>query len=124
MVAIAAISLLVGGIGIMNIVLATVLERTREIGIRRATGARRGDIVRQFLVESVLISIGGGVVGIAFGYLLSWLIAAAADWKIRPARYGDSVLVQMEIRLPMGLKAATNSLLPQASGTFTASSTP
>ena len=75
MVAIAAISLLVGGIGIMNIVLATVLERTREIGIRRATGARRGDIVRQFLLESVLISIGGGVVGIAFGYFLSWLIA-------------------------------------------------
>ena len=61
MVAIAAISLLVGGIGIMNIVLATVMERTREIGIRRATGARRGDIVRQFLSESILISVGGGV---------------------------------------------------------------
>src|ERR1700723_4747852 len=71
MVAIAAISLLVGGIGIMNIVLATVLERTREIGVRRATGARRGDIVRQFLLESVLISIGGGGAGIAFGYFLS-----------------------------------------------------
>lgn len=81
MVAIAAISLLVGGIGIMNIVLATVLERTREIGIRRATGARRSDIIRQFLFESVLISIGGGVVGIAFGYVLSWLIARAAEWK-------------------------------------------
>lgn len=81
MVAIAAISLLVGGIGIMNIVLATVLERTREIGIRRATGARRSDIVRQFLLESVLISIGGGVAGIAFGYLLSWVIAKTADWK-------------------------------------------
>jgi putative ABC transport system permease protein len=81
MVAIAAISLLVGGIGIMNIVLATVLERTREIGIRRSIGARRGDIVRQFLLESVLISIGGGVVGIAFGYFLSWLIARAAEWK-------------------------------------------
>jgi putative ABC transport system permease protein len=81
MVAIAAISLLVGGIGIMNIVLATVLERTREIGIRRATGARRSDIVRQFLLESVLISIAGGVLGIAFGYFLSWFIARAADWK-------------------------------------------
>jgi putative ABC transport system permease protein len=81
MVAIAAISLLVGGIGIMNIVLATVLERTREIGIRRTTGARRSDIVRQFLVESVLISIGGGAVGIAFGYFLSWLIATGAHWK-------------------------------------------
>ena len=81
MVAIAAISLLVGGIGIMNIVLATVLERTREIGIAASIGARRGDIVRQFLLESVLISIGGGVVGIAFGYFLSWLIARAAEWK-------------------------------------------
>ncbi len=75
MVAIAAISLLVGGIGIMNIVLATVLERTREIGIRRATGARRNDIVRQFLTESVLISVAGGLLGIAFGFFLAWLIA-------------------------------------------------
>ncbi len=81
MVAIAAISLLVGGIGIMNIVLATVLERTREIGIRRATGARRNDIVRQFLAESVLISVGGGILGIVFGYFLSWLIARTAEWK-------------------------------------------
>jgi putative ABC transport system permease protein len=64
MVAIAAISLLVGGIGIMNIVLATVLERTREIGIRRAVGARRGDIIRQFLTESILISVGGGILGV------------------------------------------------------------
>lgn len=81
MVAIAAISLLVGGIGIMNIVLATVLERTREIGIRRATGARRRDIVRQFLLESVLISTAGGIAGIAFGYFLSWAIAKTAEWK-------------------------------------------
>jgi putative ABC transport system permease protein len=81
MVAIAAISLLVGGIGIMNIVLATVLERTREIGIRRAIGAKRADIVRQFLMESVLISGGGGLMGILFGYFLSWLIARAAEWK-------------------------------------------
>src|SRR6202041_3628813 len=81
MVAIAAISLLVGGIGIMNIVLATVLERTREIGVRRATGARRADLVRQFLLESVLISAGGGGAGIAFGYFLSWLIARTAEGK-------------------------------------------
>lgn len=81
MVAIAAISLLVGGIGIMNIVLATVLERTREIGIRRSIGARRLDIVRQFLTESVLISVGGGLLGIAFGYFLAWLIARTAEWK-------------------------------------------
>ena len=81
MVAIAAISLLVGGIGIMNIVLATVLERTREIGVRRATGARRFDILRQFLTESVLISVAGGLMGIAFGFFLAWLIARTAEWK-------------------------------------------
>ena len=81
MVAIAAISLLVGGIGIMNIVLATVLERTREIGIRRAMGARRPDIVRQFLIESMLISVGGGLLGISVGFVLSALIAYTAGWK-------------------------------------------
>src|SRR5260370_21007116 len=72
MVAIAAISLLVGGIGIMNIVLATVMERTREICIPRSICARRFDIVRQFLTESILISVGGGFLGIAFGYFLAW----------------------------------------------------
>jgi putative ABC transport system permease protein len=81
MVAIAAISLLVGGIGIMNIVLATVMERTREIGIRRATGARRSDIVRQFLTESTLISMAGGVLGVAFGFALSRLISELAEWR-------------------------------------------
>ncbi len=80
MVAIAAISLLVGGIGIMNIVLATVLERTREIGVRRAAGARRADILRQFLAEALLISISGGALGIGFGVGLSWIIAATAGW--------------------------------------------
>ncbi|MBC7928342.1 MAG: ABC transporter permease [Bryobacteraceae bacterium] len=81
MVAIAAISLLVGGIGIMNIVLATVMERTREIGVRRAIGAKQTDILRQFLTESALISVAGGVLGIGFGFFLSWLIAQTAEWK-------------------------------------------
>jgi putative ABC transport system permease protein len=81
MICIAGISLLVGGIGIMNIMLATVLERTREIGIRRAIGARQGDIVRQFLTEAVLISIVGGLIGIAFGFTLSRIIATAAGWS-------------------------------------------
>jgi putative ABC transport system permease protein len=81
MICIAGISLLVGGIGIMNIMLATVLERTREIGIRRAIGARQADIIRQFLTEAVMISIIGGLVGIAFGVSLSRIIAAAAGWS-------------------------------------------
>lgn len=81
MICIAGISLLVGGIGIMNIMLATVLERTREIGIRRAIGARQADIVRQFLTEAVMISILGGLIGIAFGFTLSQIIAAAAGWS-------------------------------------------
>ena len=63
----AGISLLVGGIGIMNIMLATVTERTREIGIRRALGARRKDITRQFLIETVLLSVAGGITGILGG---------------------------------------------------------
>jgi putative ABC transport system permease protein len=66
---IAAISLLVGGIGIMNIMLATVTERTREIGIRRALGAKRRDIIRQFLVETSVLSLAGGITGILFGLL-------------------------------------------------------
>jgi putative ABC transport system permease protein len=81
MICIAGISLLVGGIGIMNIMLATVLERTREIGIRRAIGAKQKDIVRQFLTEAVLISILGGLLGILFGITLSQLIASAAGWS-------------------------------------------
>jgi putative ABC transport system permease protein len=81
MICIAGISLLVGGIGIMNIMLATVLERTREIGIRRAIGARQKDIIRQFLTEAVLISMMGGLIGIAFGFSLSLAIAKATGWS-------------------------------------------
>ena len=108
MVAIAAISLLVGGIGIMNIVLATVLERTREIGVRRATGARRVDIVRQFLLESVLISGGGGVVGIAFGYFLAWMIARAAEWTtiVTPSSIVIAFGVSMTVGVVFGIYPA------------------
>jgi putative ABC transport system permease protein len=112
MVAIAAISLLVGGIGIMNIVLATVLERTREIGIRRSIGARRLDIVRQFLTESVLISVAGGLAGIAFGFFLAWLIARTAEWKTIVTTssvviaFGVSVAVGVVFGIYPALKAA------------------
>ena len=81
MVALASISLLVGGIGIMNIMLASVLERTREIGIRRAVGATQHDIVRQFLVETVMIAVAGGAIGLLFGVGLSRLIAWLAGWS-------------------------------------------
>jgi len=81
MVAIASISLLVGGIGIMNIMLASILERTREIGVRRAVGARRSDIVRQFVLEAVMISFVGGLLGIGFGFGMSRLIAVLAGWS-------------------------------------------
>jgi putative ABC transport system permease protein len=101
MVAIAAISLLVGGIGIMNIVLATVLERTREIGVRRATGARRNDIVQQFLTESVLISVGGGLLGIGFGFFLAWLIARTAEWKTIVTT--ASVLIAFGVSVAVGV---------------------
>jgi putative ABC transport system permease protein len=72
---IAAISLLVGGIGIMNIMLATVTERTREIGIRRALGAKRRDITLQFLVETVVLSVGGGLVGVLVGILVPIIVS-------------------------------------------------
>lgn len=81
MVAIASISLLVGGIGIMNIMLASILERTREIGVRRAVGARQLDIVRQFVIEAILISFAGGILGIIFGFGMSRLIAWLAGWS-------------------------------------------
>lgn len=79
--AIAGISLLVGGIGIMNIMLASILERTREIGLRRAVGATRVDVVIQFISEAVTISVAGGLLGIALGFLLTSLISTYADWK-------------------------------------------
>ena len=77
--AIAAISLLVGGIGIMNIMLASVTERTREIGIRRALGAKKRDIILQFLIETVILSGTGGVIGVAFGVAIPIVIGRIAN---------------------------------------------
>jgi putative ABC transport system permease protein len=79
--AIASISLLVGGIGIMNIMLASVLERTSEIGLRRALGARKRDIRLQFITEALGLSLAGGLVGIALGYAISRLVAAYSGWS-------------------------------------------
>lgn len=78
---IAAISLIVGGIGIMNIMLATVTERTREIGVRRALGAKKKDITTQFLVETVVLSVGGGLIGVIVGVLTPLLVSHLTDMK-------------------------------------------
>jgi putative ABC transport system permease protein len=101
MVAIASISLLVGGIGIMNIMLASVLERTHEIGVRRAVGARRADVLRQFLVEAMLISLVGGLLGIACGFGISRLVAAVAGWSTIVT--WNSILLAFLVSVSIGL---------------------
>jgi putative ABC transport system permease protein len=101
MVAIASISLLVGGIGIMNIMLAAILERTREIGVRRAVGARRSDIIRQFVIEAVLISVAGGVLGLLTGFAMSRLIAWLAGWSTIVTV--SSILLAFVVSISVGL---------------------
>ncbi len=99
--AIASISLVVGGIGIMNIMLASVLERIREIGVRRAVGASRNDILAQFLAEATLISLAGGIAGIMLGGALAIGIEQVAG--IRTIVSGLSVAVAFGVSLSVGL---------------------
>ncbi len=109
---IAGISLLVGGIGIMNIMLATVTERTREIGIRRAIGAKRQDIIRQFLVETVVLSTTGGLIGIVLGVSIPWGVTRfvgiptiTSSWSVAVA-FGISVLTGIIFGVYPARKAA------------------
>ena len=98
---IAAISLLVGGIGIMNIMLASVTERTREIGIRRAIGAKRRQIIGQFLIETVVLSMVGGIVGIAIGMFIPWLITRLAGMPTIVTLY--SLALSLGISMAVGM---------------------
>jgi putative ABC transport system permease protein len=110
---IAGISLVVGGIGIMNIMLVSVTERTREIGIRKAVGARRNDILSQFLVESVMVSLLGGLVGVIAGWGVSRLIAglpmptagggAAAGQALQTVVTPESVILAFGVSAAVGL---------------------
>jgi putative ABC transport system permease protein len=103
---VAAISLLVGGIGIMNIMLVSVTERTREIGLRKALGARKMDIMVQFLTESSVLSLAGGVIGIILGWVISFVvgrIAAANNAAINPAIGLDTILLATLFSTAVGL---------------------
>ena len=110
---VAALALIVGGIGIMNIMLTSVIERTTEIGIRRTVGATRRDVTMQFLIEALLMTVGGGVLGIAVGVGVSLGITAYAGWSTRvsPLAVALAFAVSFVVGLVFGLypaiKAAT-----------------
>ncbi|MFT4741975.1 MAG: putative ABC transport system permease protein, partial [Marivirga sp.] len=99
--AIAGISLLVGGIGIMNIMLASVMERIKEIGLRLSLGAKKSDVVNQFLFEAVMISISGGVIGVILGVVFAYLVASFAE--IPTIISGISIVISFGVAATVGL---------------------
>jgi putative ABC transport system permease protein len=110
---IAGVSLIVGGIGIMNIMLVSVTERTREIGIRIAIGATESDVLRQFLSESVVLSLAGGITGILFGIVSSITITKVLGWSIliSPAAVGAAVVFSMAVGIFFGFYPARKAAL-------------
>ncbi len=98
---IAAISLLVGGIGIMNIMLVSVTERTREIGLRKAIGARESDIMAQFLIEAVAMTFTGGIIGVIVGALIATLLAVVAGWAVKVSLF--SILLATSFSIFVGI---------------------
>ncbi len=107
--AIAGISLFVGGIGVMNIMLVTVTERTREIGIRKAIGAGRADITLQFMLEAVILSVVGGVAGIVFGYLVCQIEIAGFRAVIEPYSVIMAFCFALAVGLFFGIYPATRA---------------
>ena len=110
---VAAVSLIVGGIGIMNIMLVGVTERTREIGVRKALGASNAHITWQFLIEALVMSLAGGFLGYLFGYLIAFAIARtfltfdpAFTWTVIAYAYGVSLVIGLLFGLYPAIRAA------------------
>ena len=101
MIVISSIGLLVGGIGVMNIMLVSVKERTREIGIRKAIGARAGDIMKQFLVEAVFLTGAGGILGIILGFSIAFLVKLATPLPATVSPW--SVILGFVVSVSIGL---------------------
>lgn len=111
MIAISSIALLVGGIVVMNIMLVAVTERTKEIGIRMAIGARRHDILVQFLIEAAAISTTGGMIGILIGFLIAKIFTVATSWpsSIEPVSIGVAILVSASVGIFFGIYPANKA---------------